>query len=224
MLSGPWRRGTRRPEHLWHFSEDPAIERFVPHVPATNPEQPPMVWTVDDVHAPLFWFPRDCPRITFWADDGSPPDRLGATTAARVHAIEEGWLERVQSVRALGVPVRGRRVRARGRTPTATGCPTTSTPPLDVAPVGDLLERHRERGIELRVLPDLRELRDAGDRVGLPVLDVPHGTEHQSCSGRSVGNRMTSRIDVVSVSSITRRSMPMPRPAVGGRPYSRARR
>ena len=94
-------------------------------------------------------------------------------------------------------------------------------------PVGDLLERHRERGIELRVLPDLRELRDAVIDVGLPVLDVPDG-EHpkrcQSCSGRSVGNRMTSRIDVVSVSSITRRSMPMPRPAVGGMPYSRARR
>ena len=77
------------PEHLRHFSEDPAIERFVPHVPATNPDQPPMVWTVDDVHAPLFWFPRDCPRITFWADDGCPPDasarprRRGCTRSRR---------------------------------------------------------------------------------------------------------------------------------------------
>ena len=24
------------PHALWHFSEDPGIERFVPHVPATN--------------------------------------------------------------------------------------------------------------------------------------------------------------------------------------------
>jgi hypothetical protein len=33
--------------------------------------------------------------------------------------------------------------------------------PLDVAPVGDLLALHRGRGIELRILDDLRPLRDA---------------------------------------------------------------
>ena len=37
------------------------------------------------------------------------------------------------------------------------------------------------------------------------------------------GNRMTSRIDGLLVSSITSRSMPTPSPAVGGRPYSSAR-
>ena len=42
-------------------------------------------------------------------------------------------------------------------------------------------------------------------------------------SGRICGNRITSLIDGLSVSSITRRSMPMPAPAVGGRPYSMAR-
>jgi hypothetical protein len=34
---------------------------------------------------------------------------------------------------------------------------------------------------------------------------------------------MTSRIDAELVSSMTRRSMPMPQPPVGGSPYSRAR-
>lgn len=43
----------------------------------------------------------------------------------------------------------------------------------------------------------------------------------QAC-GRMCGNRITSRIDGELVSSITRRSMPMPSPAVGGMPYSRA--
>ena len=46
----------------------------------------------------------------------------------------------------------------------------------------------------------------------------------RSCSGRRVGKSTTSRIDPTSASSITNRSMPMPRPTVGGRPYSRARR
>ena len=35
---------------------------------------------------------------------------------------------------------------------------------------------------------------------------------------RIMGKRMTSRMDLLPVSSITRRSMPMPSPPVGGRP------
>jgi hypothetical protein len=153
-------RHQANPEHLWHYSEDPGIERFVPHVPATNPEQPPMVWTVDDVHAPLFWFPRECPRITFWAGDGSPPDALGATTAARVHAIEQRWLPRVEDCELY---VYRFAVDGFAPWPGADGYWVSEAEhaPLDVTPVGDLLERHRERGIELRVLPDLRALRDA---------------------------------------------------------------
>ena len=43
-------------------------------------------------------------------------------------------------------------------------------------------------------------------------------------SGRWVGNRITSRIDVAPDSSMTRRSTPMPSPPVGARPRSSARR
>ena len=46
-------------------------------------------------------------------------------------------------------------------------------------------------------------------------------TQNQSM-GFIVGNSSTSRIDALSVSSMTRRSTPKPRPPVGGRPYSRA--
>ena len=43
------------------------------------------------------------------------------------------------------------------------------------------------------------------------------------CSiGFMVGNSSTSRMEALSVSSITRRSTPKPRPPVGGRPYSSA--
>ncbi len=41
-------------------------------------------------------------------------------------------------------------------------------------------------------------------------------------SGFIVGKRMTSRMVSELVSSMTQRSMPIPRPPVGGRPYSRA--
>lgn len=43
---------------LYHFSEDPSIERFVPHVPRTNPTHPPAVWAIDEVHAPLSGSPE----------------------------------------------------------------------------------------------------------------------------------------------------------------------
>lgn len=147
------------PPYLLHFSEDATIAGFVPHVPATNPEQPPLVWTVDDLHAPLFWFPRDCPRITFWSGDGSAVDRLGATTAARVHAIEERWLERVRACELFEY-----RFASGGFQPwlDADGYWVSEGEqrPLDVHPAGDLLGLHAAAGIEVRVLPSLTTLRD----------------------------------------------------------------
>jgi hypothetical protein len=147
------------PTALLHYSEDLSITRFVPHVPATNPEQPPLVWAIDDDHAPLFWFPRDCPRITCWTDDGTPATRLGSM-AARVHAIEDRWLDAVRTCRLFVY-----RFSPAGFAPSALadGYWVAAEPqePIDVTPVGDLLERHRERSIELRSLPDLHPLRGA---------------------------------------------------------------
>ena len=76
---------------LYHFSEDPAIWRFEPHVPATNPDHRAGVWAIDDDHAPLYWLPRDCPRVTACARTASELPafrRAWATDAHRVHAIK----------------------------------------------------------------------------------------------------------------------------------------
>src|SRR5205814_10444662 len=43
-------------------------------------------------------------------------------------------------------------------------------------------------------------------------------------SGRSIGNRITSRMFVWSARIMSRRSIPMPTPPAGGMPYSSARR
>ena len=88
------------PTSLFHFSEDPGIDRFIPHVPSTNPLQSPAVWSIDLDHAPLYWFPRDCPRVTAWPRDEVERRQFEAsftTTARRVHAIELAWLDRVRS-------------------------------------------------------------------------------------------------------------------------------
>ena len=51
---------------LWHFSEDPDLLEFQPRAPRASPDSAALVWAVDTRHAPLFWFPRECPRGCIW--------------------------------------------------------------------------------------------------------------------------------------------------------------
>jgi hypothetical protein len=55
---------------LFHFSENPDIAEFVPRSPLRHPEQEPLVWAIDEWHSPIYWFPRDCPRIVRFAPFG----------------------------------------------------------------------------------------------------------------------------------------------------------
>ena len=70
-----------------------------PHVPATNPTQPPSVSAIDGSTLPVL-VPPHCPRVTVWADDETHQATLGArlhTTASRVHATELAWLDRIRT-------------------------------------------------------------------------------------------------------------------------------
>src|SRR5512138_887433 len=76
------------------------MTRFLPHVPRTNASHAPAVWAIDADHAPLYWFPRDCPRVTAWPRTPDEADVFRAafhTTAPRLHGIELGWLERMRT-------------------------------------------------------------------------------------------------------------------------------
>ena len=42
-----------KPSLVFHFSEDPSIEVFRPHVPVTRPDAEPRVWAIDEEHAPV---------------------------------------------------------------------------------------------------------------------------------------------------------------------------
>src|ERR1700742_4598466 len=89
---------------LWHFSEDPSLGRFRPRAPAAaNREALPLVWAVDTRHAPMFWFPRDCPRGCIWPVSATTrEDRelfFGQSAATRIHVMENGWLRRMLECR-----------------------------------------------------------------------------------------------------------------------------
>lgn len=145
------------PFAVWHFSEDPSLGRFRPRVPVTNPTAQPLVWAVDTRHAPMFWFPRDCPRGCIWPVSATTPeDRerfFGQSAASRVHVIEADWLKRIQACRlyAYRLPVEMFRPHEVGGYWVAD----EQVEAIERVVVNDLLNRHVTARIELRVTPSI---------------------------------------------------------------------
>jgi hypothetical protein len=172
------------PGELLHFSEDPTITRFVPHVAATAAQPEPYVWAVDADQAPSYWFPRNCPRIMAWPGAGTTAaDReriLGPGGGERVHAIEFGWLTRLQSVRLFAY-----------RLPAAPFRPLEDYAMVAVEPVeplgapeavGDLLALHAAAGIQLRLLTNLWPFVDAvaASSLHFSGIRLRHATDRMS--------------------------------------------
>ena len=88
-----------KPRRVYHFSEDTGIEVFAPRSPLARPEVEPLVWAVDEWHAPHYFLPRDCPRACFWPRaESTARDRARYLRGAdRVIAIEKGWLGAVRT-------------------------------------------------------------------------------------------------------------------------------
>ncbi|HYK95855.1 MAG TPA: hypothetical protein VE011_08340 [Candidatus Dormibacteraeota bacterium] len=163
-----------RSEPVLHFSEDPSIRRFTPHVPRTNPTQAPAVWAIDAEHAPVYWFPRDCPRGAVWANTDDQRSLLQATFqtgATRVQATELDWLGRVRSAK-LYVYELDRA--AFEPWPDADGQWIARVPvePIEVRPLGDVLELHARAGIELRFVPDIWAFWNPVIASGLPFSGI----------------------------------------------------
>ena len=141
-----------------HFSEDPSITEFVPHVAATARVPEAYVWAVDAEHAPSYWFPRNCPRALIWATPRTTQsDReIFLGTSSRVHAIEYRWLAAMQSTVLYAY-----RFSADDFAPFGTPEPHAHVAITTVRPlgppqrVGSLLEVHAAAGVELRLLANL---------------------------------------------------------------------
>ena len=171
---------------LFHFSEDPDIAAFVPHVPATNPHQPPSVWAIDADHEPLYWFPRDCPRVTAFVRPDDDPAHFAAafaTNARRVHAVELGWLSRIRSVELYRYEFEPDPFEP---WPEADGQWLThqSVSPISTSLVGDLLQRHAVAGIELRLVANLWALADLAvdDRWGFSLVRMRNAKPRPAAS------------------------------------------
>jgi len=154
------------PGQVLHFSEDPTITRFAPHVAATAQEPGAYVWAVDATRSPDYWFPRECPRAMAWITESTTPadsERIiGPGGGNRVHAVEYNWLDRIQTVQLFAY-----RLPARSFKPIGAPVPNAhvATEPIEPLgppePVGNLLMLHEKAEIQLRVLNNLWPFWDA---------------------------------------------------------------
>jgi hypothetical protein len=150
-------RSLPRPGELLHFSEDPAVVRFEPHVAATARQPEAYVWAVDELNSPCYWFPRQCPRVCLWGDPAGSGE-----APARVHAIEPEWVKAMSSTALYAYSFAADDFDRFGERPHAFVATHEVTPLRAPEPVGDLAAAHREHGIELRVVEDLHPFLDAG--------------------------------------------------------------
>ena len=149
------------PGEVLHFSEDPTIARFEPHVAATAQQAEPYVWAVGPDRAPSYWFPRQCPRGTAWAGPQTTEEdraRILGPGADRVHAVEYRWLDRLRTTQLYAYRFAAADFRPfpfDADRPHAWVATTAVVPLGPPEPVGDLFACHEAAGIELRVLADL---------------------------------------------------------------------
>jgi hypothetical protein len=89
---------------LFHFSEDPNIRLFEPRQSRPLPRLPAdvrLVWAIDEWHSPMYFFPRECPRVLLWALNDSLPEDvemwMGPGDFRMVAYVEQQWIEKVEN-------------------------------------------------------------------------------------------------------------------------------
>jgi len=154
---------------LFHFSDDPAIERFTPRPVRVAVARPagqawlngPLVWSIDEAHQILYLFPRECPRILVWPTPQTRPDERRQWFAdgpyRAVAHVESRWLDRLRAATVY-----------RYEMPTASfeevgdvgmWVSRMAVRPIGIEPIIDLPGALEAEGVELRVLEALTPLR-----------------------------------------------------------------
>lgn len=148
---------------LYHFSDDASIDVFEPR-PVLTPVARPggqewlngsLVWAIDEAHAFLYFFPRECPRILIWtAPTSSPHDTrrwFGESISRVVAYIEPPWQERL-------------------KTATIHRYEFSEAGFIDVDDAGMHVSRNSVRPVDRRMFDDIPALL-AGSSVDLRVVD-----------------------------------------------------
>lgn len=150
---------------LFHFSENPNIAEFIPRPPLARPEVEPFVWAIEEERSPIYYLPRECPRVCFWlTPKTNKADRnlyRGTVSGRMAIAIEFAWLERVREALLYRYEFSPQGFEPLTKSPTESYGAYVSRSvviPLRVEPMGDLLGCLRDAGVELRFCQNLHSL------------------------------------------------------------------
>jgi hypothetical protein len=143
-------------------SEDPGLSRFAPHRAPRAPTDERLVWALDTRHLPLYWFPRECPRCTFWASPRTTDAdvrRFLGDRDLRVHVVEGSWLERLHQTRLYLYRLPPETFSEDPQTAGYWVSRATVTA-VERLTIDDPVARHADAGIALRAEPNLWPLWD----------------------------------------------------------------
>jgi hypothetical protein len=150
-------------ERLFHISENPKIEIFIPRVSPSHFDDigSDVVFAISEKLLHNYLFPRDCPRIAFYATNKtSQEDKerlMGPTTATYVVAVENRWMTAIQKttlfVYEMPAPYFSLLDECAGYY-----ISRRTVAPLSIKPVYNILEELLKREIELRMMPSLQNL------------------------------------------------------------------
>jgi hypothetical protein len=145
---------------LFHVSEDGRIDCFEPRLSELVAQ--PVVWAIDDAHLRNYLMPRECPRVTYYAGprtSAADAERFLGSSAAVV-AIEADWLDRLRSCRLFCYHLPPESFACLDK---CAGYFVSRVPvvPVHVEVIDDALAALTNRGVDLRIVPNLWPLRDA---------------------------------------------------------------
>ncbi len=151
---------------LFHVSDKPGLTLFEPR-PVPSPDTGvtgDAVWAIDEDHLPNYLLPRDCPRVTYTANERISPEDVAKffddTTARRIIVLERAWLDRIgrERIYVYEMPTGGFSL-----IDASAGYYIARAPvvPLAERELRDPLTEVADRGCEVRFVPDLWPIRDA---------------------------------------------------------------
>lgn len=155
--------------HLFHFSDTGSIKVFTPRqVKVAEPQREnrarlndPLVWAVDDWHAPMYLFPRACPRVFAWPTEATtPPDRqafTAITTCRMVAHIEKRWFDRLSRAKLYRYTLPADGFEPLDDTD-GLWVSREAVTPVAVDQISDIPRALEKAGVELRILPSLQTL------------------------------------------------------------------
>jgi hypothetical protein len=158
---------------LFHFSEDPSIEVFVPRpvlVPSARPNgqdwlNGPLVWAIDELTQPMYFFPRDCPRIVLWRKATTTQADLrqwfGDRECRMLAHIEWDWFDRLKTSTLYRYELPAGTFEDLGDA--GMWVSREAVTPIRMDVLDDLPAAMRAEGVELRVMERLTPLRGVWD-------------------------------------------------------------